>query len=176
MTDSGLSVRCGLILHDDNAAAERLLAGVVADLRRGGRLRLGGVIQDTDRQRNDCTMTLEDLATGDRFALSQALGRESQSCRLDPDAMARASMILRAAIARPVDLLIVNKFSKQESEGKGLAADLFNALAEGIPVLVPLHRRHWPAWEALAGPDVGQRLAPTSQAITAWLARLHPMS
>lgn len=165
--------RCGLILHDDPAGAEALLAAFVETLARRP-VRLGGVLQDTNRDDPDhpCRMTMVDVATGQRFALSQDLGRASDSCRLDTDALARGAVILRQAIAARVDLVIVNKFGKQEAEGQGLVAELFEALSEGLPVLVPIHRRHWVAWETLSG-GVGDIIVPTPAALWDWVRGLH---
>ena len=62
-------------------------------------------------------MQLENLETGESIPLSQDLGRGSVSCRVDPDALARGSMAVRGAIARGVELVIINKFGAQEVSG-----------------------------------------------------------
>ena len=62
---------------------------------------IGGLTQTT-RAGDDgckCAMEVTELDTGRRLSLSQALGAGSNSCSLDPAALAEASGALRRAVA-----------------------------------------------------------------------------
>lgn len=48
------------------------------------------------------------------------------------------------------DVLIVNKFGKQEAEGEGFRPVIAAALAVGIPVLVGLNTLNAPAFRSFA--------------------------
>ncbi len=112
-------------------------------------------------------MELEDLATGTPINICQALGRESTGCRIDPQAMARAAGLLRASFTRAPRLVIINKFGKLEAENQGLIAEIGEAYASGVPVLVGVPSRFTEAWEAFAGKDY-TRLPCTQDALRHW--------
>ncbi len=167
--------RCGLIVHRRGDDAEELLARF-AERLKASPLRVGGMVQRTTSGANGATvMTVEDIATGHRLRISQDLGGGSTACCLDHAALADAAMWLRGALDRGVDLLIANKFAGLEIEGQGVAAEIFAALSDGVPVLTLVAERHLAGWRALAGP-VGEELPPTMDALDAWLAdAVHPL-
>ena len=111
-------------------------------------VRLGGILQhDIATTINDpCGMELEDLASGERFALSQDLGSGSEACRLDPDALAHAAVAVRSALERGTELVFINKFGAQEACGAGLRAEMALAVTTGVPVLTAVGERFLPEW------------------------------
>ncbi len=124
-------------------AAARLLSRTAASLAAEG-IRLAGAVQrNHDRPDGLCDMELvilgEDGAgaeAGPAIRISQDLGRCAQGCRLDGDALARAVGRAGAVLDRGADLLIVNKFGKQEAMGGGFRDLIGQALARGVPVLL----------------------------------------
>jgi nucleoside-triphosphatase THEP1 len=174
MPDSHAFPPCGLIVHRPGDEAETLLAAFAAEIADGP-LRVGGIYQVTETVANAKNrMWVVDLQTGRRISISQALGSGSDSCCLDAAGLAEASMVLRRAIADRVDLLIVNKFAANEVDGRGLAGEIFQALAEGIPVLTLVAERHLEGWRALSGGGLGDPLEPRMKALRAWAGRLTP--
>lgn len=165
-------LHCGLVVHGRTDDAEDLLAAFVERLR-DATLTVGGLYQVTEpRPEGGKVMVVVDIASGRRIRISQDLGQGSDACCLDPSGLAEAAMILRRAIADRVDLLIVNKFAGREAEGQGLAAETFEALSEGIPVLTLVSDRYLDDWRRLAGEDVGEELAPTLDALITWVNNL----
>jgi len=140
----------------------------VAALTERG-VRLGGVVQHDARANPDdpCAMSLEDLASGTRFTLSQDLGSGSSACRLDPGALAQAAMAVRAAIEQGAELVIFNKFGAQEAAGGGLRAEMGLAAARGIPVLTAVAERFTGDWERFTG-DPATMLPPDLDAVLTW--------
>ncbi len=134
-------------------------------------VKLGGVVQhasdNTDADACACGMALEDLASGQRFSLSQDLGSGSQSCRLDPAALARATVAVRTAIEHGAMLLIFNKFSSQEAAGAGLREEMGLAAAAGIPLLTAVGERFLPEWKEFTG-GAGSLLQPTLENALGW--------
>ncbi len=133
---------------------DAFMHGVVARLRRRG-LRLGGVIQHNDAACDDrcMAMSLEDLANGNRFPISQDLGGFSEGCRLDSAGLAAAAAAFSGALAERADLVLVNKFGKQEALGEGLREEIANAVMAGLPVLIAVRLDFLPAWRSFAGDD-----------------------
>lgn len=71
---------------------------------------------------------------GDEIVISQDLGEHATGCRLDPGALETAAH--RAVLAMEgADLVIVNKFGKQEAFGRGMRSVIAAAIERGLPVL-----------------------------------------
>ncbi len=64
-------------------------------------------------------------------------------------------------------MLIINKFGKRESEGKGLVPIIAEALSMGLPVLVGVNGLNLPSFLAFAGEDV-HALPCAAPLIAAW--------
>ncbi len=130
------------------------MQGLVGRLRRRG-LRLGGVVQHNDPLCADrcMAMSLEDLGSGTRFPISQDLGAAAQGCRLDAAGLAAASAAFDGALATRADLVLVNRFGKQEALGEGLRDEVARTLLAGLPVLIAVRRDFLPAWRDFAGED-----------------------
>jgi hypothetical protein len=156
------------VIHGPGEGVDRLLHGFAAELIRRG-FRVGGVVQLTGEAAEVCAapMDLLDLRTGRSIPISQRLGRGSSSCRVDPAGVAEAAPLVREALARGVDLLVVNKFGGLEAGGGGLAAELAEAVAAGVPVLTSVGAKHLSAFLGFAG-DLVRPLPPQEPALWRW--------
>jgi len=136
-------------------------------------VRLGGILQhDIPTTTNDpCGMELEDLASGERFALSQDLGSGSEACRLDPDALAHAAVAVRGALERGTELVFINKFGAQEVCGSGLRTEMAMAVTSGVPVITAVGERFLPEWQHFTGGH-STLLDPDVASILQWWAAL----
>jgi uncharacterized protein (DUF4213/DUF364 family) len=158
----------GAIVYGPDHPPEKLLADFAAELAARG-FRVGGLTQET-RSGDDgckCRMEVTELDTGRRLSLSQDLGDGSSSCSLDPAALAEASGALRRAVAAGVDLLFVNKFSKAEKAGRGLAAEMLDAMVAGVPLLTAIPGVFIEDWVRFTG-GRGDVLMPTRRALWRW--------
>ncbi|MFO1035328.1 MAG: DUF2478 domain-containing protein [Geminicoccaceae bacterium] len=143
------------ILYEDGTQVQSVLRSVCAHLAGLG-VRLGGFVERMqprpDRAR--CDMILECLSTGDGIGISQDRGPEARGCRLDMDALLKATTLGREALAAGCDLLVISKFGKAEAEGGGFRSLMVEALDLGIPMLVAVPLRNLAAWRDFAG-DLG---------------------
>ncbi len=119
-------------------------------------LRIGGLIQENEptlREDGSCcaTMSVVDLATRERFSISQDLGAESHGCRLDPRGLAEVEGRLSAAIAGGLELFLLNKFGRAEAEGRGLRGILAQAIEAGVPVLTAVRAPYDENWREFHG-------------------------
>lgn len=96
-------------------------------------------------------MAVQDVETGIEYSIAQNLGKESQSCCLDPTGLADATSVLRAALTSQPKLAIVNRFGQQEIDGKGFRAELVQLLDAGIPVLTVVKRKFITQWHEFSG-------------------------
>lgn len=162
-------LRPGAVIHGPGSqGVDTLLDGFAAELKRRG-FRVGGLVQRNRGPGDDCAelMELVDVATGRAYDITQRLGRESQSCRVDPTGVAEASQAIRQAVADKVDLLVVNKFAGLESQGDGLSDEMLAAIAEGIPVLTSVGSRYLNEWQTATG-GFCDLLSPTAESLWRW--------
>lgn len=161
-------IRLAAIPYPSDFGIDTFMQGVVARLRFRG-LRLGGVIQHNDAECADrcMAMSLEDLASGARFPISQDLGPSAEGCRLDAAGLAAAAAAFSGALAERADLVIVNKFGKQEALGEGLRDEIGKAVLAGLPVLLAVRHDFLPAWRSFAGDDWVE-LSADAESVERW--------
>jgi nucleoside-triphosphatase THEP1 len=165
--DPGLS-QIGVVVYDDGLFSDALIAQCAADLVASG-YRLGGVVQSNAhrRGRRRCDMYVKELLGGDEIKISLDRGNEARGCRLDPDAFARIDAWVRRAVLERVDLLIINKFGREEAHGRGLRPVIAEALIAEIPLLIGVSTPNLRDFLTFVG-DSTTRLKPDIEAITAW--------
>ena len=110
---------------------------------------------------------LEDVSSGEQMRITQALGSGSRGCRLDPHGLAAASGRLLFSIGREIDLLVLNRFGKGESEGHGFRAVIEKAHDEGLPVLTAVRPTYFEAWNVF-GHDLAETLDPDPEQLLQW--------
>ena len=143
-----------IIYDSDDQPVDKLLHDVAAKLNHRGD-RVAGLAMALNEQglRRE-PMALQDLETGKEYSIAQNLGRESQSCCLDPHGLAEATSVLRVALQKPPQLAVVNRFGQQEIDGKGCRAEFLQLLDAGIPVLTVVKRKFLAQWHEFAGEGV----------------------
>jgi nucleoside-triphosphatase THEP1 len=143
-------------LHPLNLAAivyrpaddvDGLLADFAGSLARRGH-RLGGIVQrNTKGERGQRErMEVIDLMTGKAVRICQYLGKDAAACKLNPAGLAEAATLVTRAVAAGVELVVVNKFSKQEAAGHGLRAEIADAVTAGLPLLTAVSDNCYDAW------------------------------
>ncbi|SMO82547.1 DUF2478 domain-containing protein [Paracoccus laeviglucosivorans] len=144
-------------IRENMGGADRLLTETADALIARG-LRLAGAVQhNLDRgPGQDCDMDLRILGdAAPPIRISQNLGTCAEGCRLDTGALATAVARAEAVLAKGADLVIVNKFGKQECFGRGFRDFIAEALAQGVPVLLSVPVEQLPGFHEFAG-DLAQ--------------------
>lgn len=134
-------------------------------------LRLSGTVRafPPGRHAHPCDMDVRVLPNGPRYRIGQRLGSGSRGCRLDPDAVERLAFEVDATLGGK-DLLVVNKFGKQETLGRGLRPAIAQAVELGMPVLAGVNARNLADFIAFTS-GAAARLDPDPAAILAWSLR-----
>lgn len=160
--------------HDDGTKVDQALTRITDRLKRQG-YRLAGAVRAhlTSLDENRCDMFLEDLATSTVYRMSQDLGTGSDACRLDDGALDTIAERVEASLQGGADILILNKFGKQESEGRGLRSPIVSAVDQGIPVLVGLSSGRVESWNEFCG-AAGEIFDPDDPALDRWLEATLP--
>jgi len=148
-------------------ATDRCLSAAVARLREAG-IRIAGTVQVNPPRtgRDKCDMDLHVLPDGPVLRISQDLGIAARGCRLDTGSLedAVAATLLRLDGAA---LVVVNKFGKQESEGRGFVPVIADALDRGLPVLVGVNAMNLDGFQSFAG-GLARPLPAETEAIVGW--------
>lgn len=158
--------RIGAVVYDDGLFGDALIAQCAADLVASG-YRLGGVVQSNTHRRRRCDMYVKNLLGGGEIKISLDRGNEARGCRLDPDAFARIDAWIEHAVLERVDLLIINKFGKEEAHGRGLRPAIAEALIADLPLMIGVSTQNLRDFLTFVG-DLATRLRPDIEAITAW--------
>jgi len=158
----------GYIKAAERGQADRLLAEVAATLRRDG-VALAGVVQVNEEfdPARACHMDLHVLNGNAVIRISQNLGALSKGCRLDPASLEQAVGLVERALSAEPHLLIINKFGRQEGEGRGFRPLIGQALAEGIPVLTAASGDHLTHFENFAA-GLAEPIEPDTDKILLW--------
>jgi nucleoside-triphosphatase THEP1 len=156
------------ILYRPEDDVDALLADFAGTLLRDG-ARIGGVVQRNlkDQSGRSNGMRVVDLLTSREISICQPLGAGATSCKLDPAGLAEASVAIARAISEDVALIIVNKFSKQEADGRGLRNELAEAIIAGGPVLTAVPEKCYEAWKDFTG-DRGTTLLCAHHVVEEW--------
>lgn len=130
---------------------DRLIAGIVSGLEGRG-LHLAGTVQTNIARAasHKCDMDLRLLPRGPVLRISEDRGAHARGCHLDTGALEQGVAWVMAHLDG-ADLLVINKFGRQEAEGKGLVPAIAEALSRDIPVLVGVNGLNLPAFQTFAG-------------------------
>jgi len=158
----------GVVIYRDSSVGDELLCGCAEYLQLLGH-RLGGVVQSNVYRsgRLKCDMYLRDLLTCERIEISNNRGNGANGCRLDGSALARACVLGSEALRANIDLFVLNKFGKEESEGRGFRSVIAEALIAGIPVVVGVSERNIASLTDFAG-DAMKLIPAEHRAIANW--------
>ena len=156
---------------------DALLLGICDELRLRG-LHIGGVLQSSYGARGQCaaSVLVTDLRSGEVFDIWDHRGTGARGCRLDESGLLDAEPAINDAIAANVDLLVVNRFGRAESLGRGLIGSFTAAIEAGIPILTAVRPPYDEAWRAFHGGIGCELMAEPGIAMTWALSVTKPSS
>lgn len=133
-------------------------------------LRVAGYLQRDAPDPGSCCSAsyLQDVASGGKRRITQPLGNGSQGCRLDPGALAEATAELLTQLENRPDFVILNRFGRGESEGRGFRPVIETAYAMNIPVLTAVRERYQDSWRAFAA-DMAVLLPQDHDTVNSWV-------
>lgn len=146
---------------------DALIAEVARRLEVHG-LRLAGTVQSNTARadRRKCDMDLRVLPDGPVVRISEDRGDLARGCLLDSGALEQTVHEVQRRLPG-AQMLIVNKFGKRESEGRGLVPVIAEAVERGLPVLVGVNGLNPAAFLAFAGEGT-EDLPTDADAVFAW--------
>ncbi len=140
----------------------------------GNGLTVGGLIQN-----NSCTdetgVQLIDLRSQETFSIWENRGSLASGCRLDETGLLLSAKVIEQAIHDRVDLVIINRFGRAESEGKGLRDHFAQAVDTGVPVLTGVREPYIAAWQQFHG-GMAHELLATDTNLENWVSDISRLS
>jgi hypothetical protein len=160
--------QCGVaaLVYGPDQDPDALLNQFAADLAAQG-VRVVGLIQGGHRVGRAPQLSAMLVHSGEDVELFQDLGAHAEGCRLDIQALTWAGQEIAAAIERGADLLVINRFGKQEREGRGLLYLIDRALSADIPVVVAVPDYCFDAWLRFAE-GLSVKIPVTRSALQGW--------
>jgi hypothetical protein len=159
--------------HASGRGETNLILNWLAETLAARGVRLCGTVQvDVECESyGRCDMDVRVLPEGPVIRISQSLGAGSEGCRLDPAALEQSVALTEARLAGGADLMIVNKFGKQEAEeGRGFRQVIAEALGQGIPVIVGVNGANVAALETFCA-GAAEAVEAEETALMAWVER-----
>ncbi len=147
-----------------------LLLSDLADKLQTRGMETRGIVQTNTGCETDhrCDMDVRVLPDGPTIRISQNLGKEANGCRLDPDAMASAIAVVGQSMALPFDVFLLNKFGKQEAEGRGFRDLLAEAVEKGATVIAGTNPLNAHVFEEFSG-GTATRVEADVSALLKWI-------
>ncbi|BAM90138.1 conserved hypothetical protein [Bradyrhizobium oligotrophicum S58] len=143
-----------------------VLGNFAAALQARG-VRVVGLVQRVRRCLDEHEIAATLVHSGAEIPLLQQLGRHAGGCRLDVGQLLQAGSAVSGALNEGADLLIINRFGRQESEGKGLTYLIEQALSADIPVVIAVPRFRFADWIRFAQ-GMSVRLSCDRHALDDW--------
>lgn len=159
----------GYIVAGAGGVADRCLADLARRLDTAALPFAGAIQRNTaraDRQPDD--MDLRIIGSDRVVRISQSLGPGSAGCRLNAAALEEAAGLVGVALDTGAPrVLLLNRFGRQEAEGRGFRPLIGRALGEGVAVLMAVGPDYLDAFEAFAG-GMAERLPSDTAALFDW--------
>lgn len=158
----------GAVRFAQDEPVDALLEAAVRQLKADGFHVAGYVQRETEEDDRCCALVhLENITDGRMFCITQPLGPGSRGCRLNPQVLADLCSSLLVELDQGMDILVLNRFGKAESEGQGFRTVIEKAFDKGIPVLVAVRDSYANAWESF-GSTLAEDLPADAQKVIAW--------
>jgi uncharacterized protein DUF2478 len=156
------------IRYDRGFDVDDLMLRSCALLRPRG-LRIGGLIQRSAGERGACAASVHvvDLRSGEAFDIWEKRGACARGCRLNEGGLIDVEPSIMTALAAGLDLLVINRFGRAESLGRGLVGCFMAAIEAGVPVLTAVRAPYEDAWRDFHG-GLGRDLQPDLSAVITW--------
>lgn len=154
------------MVYERDEDPDRVLREFASDLNIRGH-RAVGLVQTCHHCVDAPKLSAMLVHTGEERPLFQNLGVGATGCKLDVGQLLDAGADIAGAIEQGADLVIVNRFGRQECEGKGLLYLVERALSADIPVVIAVPSHRFADWIKFAD-GMSVKLRCDRHALEAW--------
>ena len=168
VSEKSASLQIGAIHLSEEGAIDNVLRDTVESCRRQG-YNVHGYLQHTGNT-NDCAcpdLFLSNIADGKQIPITQDLGQGALGCRIDSNALAKANTLIEKQLDESVNLLVLNRFGRCESQGTGLRSLIEKGCLYSIPILIAVRPKYMDQWLEFVG-DYSKPISQDAEAIRSW--------
>jgi hypothetical protein len=135
-------VKIGYLSQGERGASDVIL-GQVAIALEARAIRSVGVVQTNIEIASGglCDMDVRVLQNGPVIRISKSLGQDTKACRLDPEALEHAVVLVQKTMPS-AQVLLLNKFGKHESLGRGFRPLIAQALEQNMVVILGVNPKN----------------------------------
>jgi len=138
------------VVGADSTKVQALFAKLAADWHGRGTRAVGVVAEPHGHSGRSCNAGfLRDITSGNRYSIYLETAPNGTSCHIDAEGVETACAAILEQISTG-DVIILSKYGKLETMGRGLSAAFEAAMAAGKPILTSVSEKHLAAWQALA--------------------------
>jgi hypothetical protein len=154
------------LVYEQDQDPDEILLAFAADLSSRGQ-RAVGLVQAGHHCLDDAELSVVLVHSGKKLQLFQNPGDGATGCRLDAGKLLGASAEVAHAIDHGADVVIVNRFGRQEREGKGLSYLIDLALSADIPVVIAVPNHRFSDWIRFAD-GMSVKLSCSRDSLDTW--------
>ena len=154
------------LVYEAHEDPDGVLHALATDLRGRG-YRAVGLVQLGHHCVDAPTLTAKLVHSGEELQIFQDLGACAKGCRLDVGRLLDAGVQIARAIDEGADLVVFNRFGRQELEGKGLLHLIERALSADIPVVIAVPSHRFADWIKFAN-GMSVKLRCNRKALETW--------
>ncbi len=127
-----------------------------------------GVLQEekTDPKGVRSSIDAIDISTGRRITIKHPM-KDNRECGLDISALVETTAIIRRAIDRRPDLMVIEKFGDQEQNGEGMSDEIWQTITAGIPLVLSVPEKALDIWLERSG-GIGSVIPFSENALHKW--------
>ena len=158
------------VLFDKNKSAPGLFANFAKRMLDAG-VKVGGIVQELHSTTHGKMGSIDavEVDTGKRINIKtpHLPTTAAGTCLLDASMLAECSSAIDRAIFGNFDLVIIEKFGRQESRGEGLVDEIMKALASDTPAIIALPQNYKSEWDEMTGGEI-EILSADIDAMVKW--------
>ncbi|MDH5772386.1 MAG: DUF2478 domain-containing protein [Rhodospirillaceae bacterium] len=145
------------VLFDKNKSATGLFADFAKKMLDTG-IKVGGIVQEMHSTAHGKMGSIDaiEVDSGKRINIKtpHLPTTANGTCLLDESMLAECSSAIHRAISGDFDLIIIEKFGRQEAKGEGLVDEIMKTLASDTPAIIALPQSYKAEWDKMTGGEI----------------------
>lgn len=158
------------VLFSDSPASNDLFA-TFADRVLSDGAKAGGIVQEMNSRTGGKLGSIDaiEIDTNRRIPIKtpHLPTTEPGTCLLEVSKLAECSSAITRAISGDFDIVIIEKFGRQEAKGEGLLDEIMAALVSDTPAIIALPESYLNEWNHMTGGEI-EIIPADINAMLAW--------
>ena len=161
------------VLFNSSPVNDDLFATFADKLLSGG-AKVGGIVQEissktTGKDGKLGSIDAIEIDSGKRIPIKtpHLKSTPAGTCLLEISMLAECSSAITRALSGDFDIVVIEKFGRQEAKGEGLIDEIMAALISDTPAIIALPQSYQTEWNHMTGGDI-EIIPPNINAMLEW--------